>query len=480
MTPGPAGGFASTGTEVLNIDPRSIDLSKVQRDFEQALDALLDQWVGITAAQRNQIVDQVRSAVTSNDVAALARLSVSTTAAEQTLVEAMTDMSLRAAERVVEEARAQGVRIDPVATDTAPFALTAAALAVLLAQGLTNSAGREALRRWSPTATGDEVSAAVGEHLASLSDSFLAANLGNALSAAENAGRVETMMASPDVALYASEILDANTCKFCRAVDGRWIGNVQDPDIGAKVAALYPNGGYVDCEGGPRCRGQIVAIWRPERTATVEARARNHPGHSDQKSHGRKGLRTDDAAIRETFAFSDNKTGIRAEVSDIRRSETFTSVTIEMRDQAGRVVGLAGRTFDDEDPTSVEHTLMMMDPRLQGQGFATRYNAKVEDAYRAAGIEEITLEAGKTVGGYAWARAGYDFADSRSRAGVARRAKESAKRYGPDVQDEIARVAGNRKASPVEFAMIGHTPGATTWPGKEIMLGSDWQGVKRL
>ncbi|HEX6968902.1 MAG TPA: hypothetical protein VF174_08870 [Micromonosporaceae bacterium] len=261
---------AGVANRILNIDPRSIDLSRVQRDWERALDALLDQWGGITAAQRNQIVDQVRSAVTSNDVAALARLSVSTTAAEQALVEAMTDMSLRAAERVVEEARAQGVRIDPVATDTAPFALTAAALAVLLAQGLTNSAGREALRRWSPTATGDEVSAAVGEHLASLSDSFLAANLGNALTSAQNAGRIETMMAHPDIAIYASEVMDANTCRFCREVDGRFIGNASDPNFVATYQSLYPNGGYVNCEGGNRCRGTTVAVWRPKQVTTVE------------------------------------------------------------------------------------------------------------------------------------------------------------------------------------------------------------------
>ena len=36
------------------------------------------------------------------------------------------------------------------------------------------------------------------------------------------------------------------------------------------------------------------------------------------------------------------------------------------------------------------------------------------------------------------------------------------------------------KASPLDLAMVGHTPGAKTWPGKEIMLESDWQGVKML
>ena len=34
----------------------------------------------------------------------------------------------------------------------------------------------------------------------------------------------------------------------------------------AEVERLYPNGGYVDCLGRERCRGTVVAIWRPETT----------------------------------------------------------------------------------------------------------------------------------------------------------------------------------------------------------------------
>src|SRR5581483_6933632 len=54
-----------------------------------------------------------------------------------------------------------------------------------------------------------------------------------------------------------------NTCRPCRDVNGRLIGENKDPDIAAKIQALYPGGGYVLCEGRDRCRGTISALWLP-------------------------------------------------------------------------------------------------------------------------------------------------------------------------------------------------------------------------
>lgn len=241
-----------------------VDLSAVQRDFEAQLDDLLNRWFTVTARQRDQILDKVRAAINSNDLAALSALNVSSAEQAQILTEAMTSTALSAAQHVVDEAARQGVKIDPVATDTQRFALTSAALAALMAGVLANAAGREALRRWSPSATGDEVAAAVRTHLEDLSTSFVEANLGGALHSALTAGRMETMLSVPSTAIYASEVMDSNTCKPCRRVDGRHIGNTDDPDIVAKVAAIYPNGGYVDCLGGVRCRGTVVMVIRPE------------------------------------------------------------------------------------------------------------------------------------------------------------------------------------------------------------------------
>jgi len=250
----------------LNLAPTDVDLSKVQRDWERQLDQLLGQWFTVTEHQRDQILDKVRAAINNNDLAALAALNVSSAEQANILTAAMTEMALNAAQHVVDEAARQGVRTDPVATDTHRFATTAVALAALLTAALTNSAGREALRRWSPSTGGDDVARAVGEHLASLSTAFVEAHLGGALHAAVNVGRTETMLAGPVAALYGSEMLDKNTCDPCTVINGKWIGNTDDPDIVAKVEAIYPNGGYVNCEGGVRCRGVVVAVFRPEQT----------------------------------------------------------------------------------------------------------------------------------------------------------------------------------------------------------------------
>lgn len=243
------------------------DLSRLQATFEANLDALLRRWTDVTASQRAQIVDQVRVAVTSDDLNALASITASTSEAAQVLTEAMGQMALDAAREMSREAMDQGVRIDPVASDTGVFAATAVALSALLAQGLTNAAGREALRRWSPATGGDEVSAAVREHLESLSGAFVEANLSGALMSALTSGRMETALAGPSAALYASEQMDKNTCGPCRKINGKWIGNTDDPEIGAKVQAVYPNGGYRDCLGGVRCRGTVVSVYRPQQVA---------------------------------------------------------------------------------------------------------------------------------------------------------------------------------------------------------------------
>jgi hypothetical protein len=53
----------------------------------------------------------------------------------------------------------------------------------------------------------------------------------------------------------ASEKLDRNTCKPCRDLDGTVFKDL------AEAERAYGNGAYVNCLGGVRCRGQVVAVW---------------------------------------------------------------------------------------------------------------------------------------------------------------------------------------------------------------------------
>ncbi len=225
----------------------------------------------------------------------------------------------------------------------------------------------------------------------------------------------------------------------------------------------------------------------------------NHPGHADQSSHGRKkgaakpkGSPADlhaEAAIRKTFDYHDPVTGMTAKVTSISGGDPSmtTIVTLSITDRDGKEVGEGFRSIRAADQAKVVHASITLKPHVQGQGFMTRYNQQVEQSYRDHGIKQIELFAGAgngATGGYAWARAGYDFASPAARGHIARAATEFARRPGTSakVKAEVKRVAANPKASPADFAMIGHTAGAASWPGKDMLLGLDtgWEGVKTL
>lgn len=65
--------------------------------------------------------------------------------------------------------------------------------------------------------------------------------------------------------VYASELLDRNTCGPCATVDGTQYGTLEEG------LADYPGaGGYYACDGGSRCRGTLVIVWPQEVDATRE------------------------------------------------------------------------------------------------------------------------------------------------------------------------------------------------------------------
>jgi hypothetical protein len=72
---------------------------------------------------------------------------------------------------------------------------------------------------------------------------------------AQNVGRVAAAQTvSEPVVPFASELLDTNTCGPCMANDGREYGSLE------AAARDYASGGFVACEGGPRCRGTLVLV----------------------------------------------------------------------------------------------------------------------------------------------------------------------------------------------------------------------------
>lgn len=232
------------------------DFEAVQAQWETALDKLVDDWSDIGAAQREQLLEQVRAAVAAGDVEALTGLSVDTGEAATLLAAAMAAVATQAASEQAEEAGAQDVDVEPGEPDEERMSAVATTIAALMGSGLAGAAARKALQAWTPQATPDTVTSTVAEHLESLTDASLRDQLGAGLSTAQNEGRIATLQQAPQAAAYlASEILDKATCKNCQGIDGHRFDSL------AEAEAAYANGGYSECQGGLRCRGIIVTVW---------------------------------------------------------------------------------------------------------------------------------------------------------------------------------------------------------------------------
>ncbi|MEV6798531.1 hypothetical protein AB0M91_09305 [Micromonospora rifamycinica] len=162
-----------------------------------------------------------------------------------------------------------------------------------------------------------------------------------------------------------------------------------------------------------------------------------------------------------------------------------------------------GISEDDTEAYALHAMLSIDDPELQGAGFARAFNSHLEDWYRQAGIRRIELEANIDVGGYAWARSGYDFKTPAAALKIMGRLEEflgRAERGALDIpedridaQIEAAEALLERirtaafgsvdYPSAYEVSQLGRWPGAgrdDVWIGKATLLGSSWEGVKPL
>jgi hypothetical protein len=132
-----------------------------------------------------------------------------------------------------------------------------------LASSITAAAQSNAIRLAGGSLNGPEIANNTKVKLTNLSPTYLADNLGSALTAAMNSGRRATMAEGDPSQIYASEILDNNTCTNCIAEDGTQFVSLADAE------RFYPSGGFVDCLGGGRCRGTLVAVYG-ETPATIQ------------------------------------------------------------------------------------------------------------------------------------------------------------------------------------------------------------------
>lgn len=234
------------------------DFSSLDTAWESELVRLLSEWLQVRSEQAQELHDAIISA--GGSLKKLARIEASPGGAS-VIFSRMQNIASQGASEAFKEASLQGME-HPVMPDLEKLVeelrVRSQALESLLASSLSESARTKAVQLSGGGLAPEDVAAEVKLHLNGLSNSWLRDQLGGALTAAQNAGRRATMAANNAVRMYASEILDHNTCERCITVDGR---EYQDPLLAARD---YPTGGYKDCLGGPRCRGTLVAIYGAE------------------------------------------------------------------------------------------------------------------------------------------------------------------------------------------------------------------------
>lgn len=240
-----------------------VNFADMNDAWHQAVNDTVEAWAAIQAVQREQITTAVQEAVDADNIDQLTATTIETTDAANLLFGRMQEFAVQAGQAQQAEAEAQGIDVpewslDDEALVAAPIRdrlrQVATTTARLLGLGLVQSAVRRAVQLFG-SGTGEDIAAQVDEHLAGLSGAQVEEQVGAAMSAAQNEGRMAVLAVAPAARHFASEALDRNSCQPCRDVDGT------EYDTLAAARTAYPSGGYVSCLGGTRCRGTLVTVW---------------------------------------------------------------------------------------------------------------------------------------------------------------------------------------------------------------------------
>lgn len=166
-------------------------------------------------------------------------------------------------------------------------------------------------------------------------------------------------------------------------------------------------------------------------------------------------------------------------ITNVKRSvQNFGSSTVIME---YRSIGEDARKFrlnrifrKSGDLGSVEHDLFVLDTSLQGTGISKKTFQSLYKQYNAAGITKIDVHANINVGGYTWAKYGFEpVGDAES---LYRECRQNVAAYHGENSAEYKDLMTILNSDdPTKLNKI-----ANTKYGKKALLGSDWYGTINL
>jgi hypothetical protein len=241
----------------------AIDFSAIDSAYQTALDGLMLEIQMVRSFQADEIRDAIIAA--TGDVTKLAQLTASASTS-QGITQRLMMVAAMAAGQAVQEARQQGIHIPQQDATGLQKGIEARAAAVdtMLRTELQQSASRHAMRLTGGGLTPQEVAEDTRRHLLGRSDAYAKDVLGGAVQQSINAGRRLVYENDKEPGqLFASEILDQNTCTHCIAIDG-----TEYPDLLA-AERDYPTGVYKNCDGRERCRGLVIKQYENAGSSTT-------------------------------------------------------------------------------------------------------------------------------------------------------------------------------------------------------------------
>lgn len=152
---------------------------------------------------------------------------------------------------------------------------------------------------------------------------------------------------------------------------------------------------------------------RDEGAVAVGAVKKKLAGELLKDAAASKGKEVTDPAALEAAkgVFEGTHAGLSVKVKKLTADDGYLEADLSIHDHTGQQIGRAVRIVqqDQDGNLYATHDLLKVSADTRGQGFSQSFNRQLEDWYRESGIQRIQLHANIDVGGYAWARAGYDW-----------------------------------------------------------------------
>jgi len=182
------------------------------------------------------------------------------------------------------------------------------------------------------------------------------------------------------------------------------------------------------------------------------------------------------------------------------------SASFNVRNASGNNVGVVTRSIHRKSKKDadgnikteiyVKNDLIDLKSEAKETGFSTGFNRYVDNWYIANGIKEVRVYAaggGHYQGGFVWALAGFEWDKNFNEPDLPLRQLKRAVKNKQE-EEQVAAIEKKLKdaklpngsydlskaPSPMEYALVGYTEGATNWLGKRVMTQTSWNGIKHL